>query len=131
MSTLQKLQDWYRSECDGEWEHGCGVSISTLDNPGWSVTIDLDGTSLEGRRFEAVSYGVGKDAVEGSDDWLDCRVEEKRFQGRGGPRKLEEILEIFMRWKVMANQSVDSAPGNAAAPSPLARGRKTHNKHYV
>ena len=35
---LSWLQQWYSAHCDGEWEHGFGVTIATLDNPGWSVT---------------------------------------------------------------------------------------------
>ncbi|HVX91265.1 MAG TPA: immunity 53 family protein [Candidatus Paceibacterota bacterium] len=98
MNHLHKLQEWYRSQCDGDWEHGYGVKITTLDNPGWSVSIDLVGTAVEEKNFEPVLYGVGKDAVEGSDEWLSCRVEEKTFEGRGGPQKLEEILELFLQW---------------------------------
>jgi hypothetical protein len=98
MTVLQELQNWYRAQCDGEWEHGYAIQISTVDNPGWKVTIHLDGTALEEEKFEAVSYGVGKEAIEGSDDWLLCRVEEKRFEGRGGPQKLEEIIKIFLQW---------------------------------
>jgi hypothetical protein len=43
---LSWLQRWYSAHCDGEWEHGFGVTIETLDNPGWSVKIDVEGTEL-------------------------------------------------------------------------------------
>ncbi len=43
---LAWLQDWYRSRCDGTWEHSYGVKIDTLDNPGWLVTVDLGERSL-------------------------------------------------------------------------------------
>jgi hypothetical protein len=98
MNTLRKLQDWYRSQCDGDWEHGYGVKIDTLDNPGWSVTINLDGTNLEGKKFAEIGHGTGRESIEGSEDWLMCRLEEKQFKAYGGPRKLEEMLEIFLRW---------------------------------
>lgn len=98
MSALQKLQDWYGSQCNGDWEHVGGVQIGTLDNPGWSVTIHLEGTELEAKKFERVSYGVGQAAVDASDDWMECRVEEKKFRGHGGPFKLEEILQTFFQW---------------------------------
>jgi hypothetical protein len=114
MNALREIQDWYRSECDGEWEHGYGVKINTLDNPGWSVTIHLDGTAVEERKFASVSYGLGKDAIDGSDEWLYCRVEEKKFEGRGGPHKLEEILEIFLRWT--------KQPNHPAEPTSPSRG---------
>jgi hypothetical protein len=121
MAALDELQYWFRSECDGVWEHGSAVQISTLDNPGWSVTIDLAGTTVEGRKFEPVRLGIGKDAVEGSDDWLYCRVENKKFEGRGGPHKLSEILDIFLRWTRGPNQSpqhnADSRPTSGGSPA--------------
>ena len=88
------------------------MKIDTLDNPGWSVTIDLDGTSLEEKKFSPVAYGVEKEAVERSDDWIHCYVEGKKFVARGGPHKLDEILQIFLRWKEEPNQ-----PPEPTAPS--------------
>jgi hypothetical protein len=38
---LSQLQAWYLAHYDGDWEHGNGVSISTPDNPGWSIEIAL------------------------------------------------------------------------------------------
>jgi hypothetical protein len=38
---LQWLQEWYLEQCDREWEHEYGIKIGTLDNPGWTITIDL------------------------------------------------------------------------------------------
>ncbi|MFK0239099.1 Imm53 family immunity protein, partial [Streptomyces vinaceus] len=34
-----------------DWEHEWGVKIATLDNPGWTVEIDLEETDLEGREY--------------------------------------------------------------------------------
>lgn len=31
---VKRLERGYRSQCDGDWEHGEGVEIGTLDNPG-------------------------------------------------------------------------------------------------
>ncbi|MEH0820740.1 Imm53 family immunity protein [Micromonospora sp. CPCC 205714] len=42
------LQAWYATQCDGEWEHEFGIQIETVDNPGWSVSIDLGDTALSG-----------------------------------------------------------------------------------
>lgn len=33
-SLLYRLQQWYHSMCDGDWEHCYGVKIETSDNPG-------------------------------------------------------------------------------------------------
>ncbi|RRJ95187.1 hypothetical protein Ga0100231_013590 [Opitutaceae bacterium TAV4] len=43
-SALQRLSEWYASQCDGDWEHSYGFKISTLDNPGVAIEIDLFGT---------------------------------------------------------------------------------------
>jgi hypothetical protein len=44
--ALYLLQRWYVAQCDSEWEHGFGVEIGTLDNPGWCIRIDLNHTAL-------------------------------------------------------------------------------------
>lgn len=33
------LAAWFRSQCDGAWEHTAGITIETTDNPGWWVRI--------------------------------------------------------------------------------------------
>ena len=92
MSVLYKLQEWYESQCNEDWEHQFGVSIGTLDNPGWTVTIDLDSTNLAQESFQTV-----EDLRPGR-DWIKCWVENAKFYGVGGPQKLEEIITIFLRW---------------------------------
>jgi hypothetical protein len=42
--SLSILEKWYSGQCNGEWEHGSGVHISTIDNPGWSASIGLHDT---------------------------------------------------------------------------------------
>ena len=99
VGLLQELQDWYRSRCDGEWEHGFGVKIGTLDNPGWSLTIDLVGSGLEGKAFQPVSRGVGLDSFPEGTEWLVCKIEANQFHGFVGPSNLEEMIRVFLRWK--------------------------------
>jgi hypothetical protein len=92
ISVIEELQDWYQSNCDGDWEHHFGVVIETLDNPGWLVTIDLDSTDLAGRIFE-------EDGVIGEEqDWIQCRVEGTKFKGAGSPHRLAEIIRVFLDW---------------------------------
>lgn len=113
MNAMRELQSWFLSQCDGDWEHGYGVKITTLDNPGWSVAIQLADTSLEEVAFEEVTRGVGAEAREGDDDWLTCRVIDRRFEGHGGPQTLEEILAVFLRWKdahPAASENGDKSP---------------------
>lgn len=89
---VQVLEAWYASNCDGDWEHQFGVRIESLDNPGWSVDINLEGTSLDRKEFSA------RRIERSSSDWLDCRVDATTFKGRGGPSNLGEILSTFVEW---------------------------------
>ena len=86
MSSLARLEAWYVRQCNGDWEHLYGVTIETLDNPGWSVTIDLTGTKLEGVPYVS------------DNDEIDCRVERGKWKGTGPPLKLNELLEAFLTW---------------------------------
>ena len=92
-STLQRLSDWYAARCDGDWEHGSGISISSIDNPGFAVDIDLRGTPLE-----SVGYEEKKDQFESEDSWMICRRTKERFEGRGSPSRLEDIVCEFLTW---------------------------------
>jgi hypothetical protein len=89
---LVRLQAWYASQCDGDWEHSEGVEIGTLDNPGWYVRVSLTDTPLDGVEFVDVSE-LGPEV-----DWIDCRVREGKWEGHGGPHKLEELLRRFLDW---------------------------------
>jgi Immunity protein 53 len=92
MSSLRSLEAWYASWCDGDWEHSFGITIETMDNPGWAVRIDLAGTPLAGRPFEPVRTD------RSPDDWFRCSVEADVFKGHGGPGNLHQILDVFARW---------------------------------
>lgn len=48
------ITEWYLSHCDGDWEHQRGIKIDTLDNPGWSVVIDLIDTELQGMKASTI-----------------------------------------------------------------------------
>lgn len=92
MDILRWIQKWYINTCDGYWEHMYGVKIGSLDNPGWSVDIDLTETPLENVNFDRVQYD------RGDGDWVICLKKDGLYQARGGPEKLVEILLIFKRW---------------------------------
>ena len=104
MNTLLEIQEWYKEQCNGDWEHGMGVKIDNIDNPGWSVKISIKETMLEGKSFSPVQYGVGDQAIDGDGKWLICRLEKGEFVGYGGPFKLEEILRVFLDWKNACRQ---------------------------
>jgi hypothetical protein len=98
MSALHDLQEWYLSQCNEDWEHTYGVTIETLDNHGCSLEVELSDTDLEGVKFEERSYGLGEDAKTSGQNWLVCRVKDNKFVGYGGPRKLEEMINVFLSW---------------------------------
>ena len=89
---IEELEKWYYSNCNDEWEHQFGITIDTLDNPGWRVQIDLEGTKLEQVHFEEVKN------IEPELEWIVCNVEDKKFNGNGGPNELKNILNIFINW---------------------------------
>lgn len=90
--SLAWIQRWYRAQCNGEWEHSHGVRIDTLDNPGWTLDVDLAGTNLERQPFAPTKV------ARSEDDWIDCRVEKAQFRGAGGPANLRELVEAFRGW---------------------------------
>lgn len=94
MNHLLQLQEWYESQCNGDWEHSYGISIGTLDNPGWLVEIDLTETSQYGVHFVELQRGD----CERDSDWISCKVTDSKFTGTGGARNLEEILDAFLSW---------------------------------
>ena len=89
---MKELENWYLSNCDGDWEHQYGVTIESLDNPGWRVLIDLIGTKLEQIDFEKINN------TESESEWIVCKVENNKFIGAGGPQKLNGIINIFIDW---------------------------------
>jgi hypothetical protein len=89
---LSRLERWYQGHCDGEWEHGEGVDIGTLDNPGWRVRISIEDTSLVSRPFDRIK-------VERTDeDWVHAWLENGAWNAAGGPLNLREMLTIFLVW---------------------------------
>lgn len=92
MNTLKWLQNWYLENCNGDWEHSYGVKIDTVDNPGWSVEIDLTDTYLEDVLFESI------EEERNEEDWFYCIVRDGVFHGAGGATNLEEILDSFKTW---------------------------------
>lgn len=110
-SALAFLQEWYRSQCNGYWEHANGVTIETLDTPGWMVTIDLTETTLEGRSMPPVRQ------ERSAKDWLACTVERNKFRGQGDSSKLSEILEVFRMW-AGSERGSKSTPEKSAGVKP-------------
>jgi hypothetical protein len=92
LNPIEFLQNWYRTNCNGEWEKVKGITIETMETPGWHVTIDLAETPLSGVGMRPVKI------ERGPADWIDCRVEHDRFLGMGDAAKLPAILQTFEKF---------------------------------
>jgi len=92
MEILKWLQEWYSRQCNGDWEHGSGVRITSIDNPGWHVAINLIGTELENKQVDLIQI------ERTEEDWIYCKIENGCFSGAGGPGNLEEVLRVFYLW---------------------------------
>jgi hypothetical protein len=93
MDVLDWFARWYEAQCDGDWEHDIGPRIETLDNPGWSLKIELSGTDCDGRMFGRIAHNY-----EHETDWWAYWTNGNTFHGVGGPRRLRSLLEAFRDW---------------------------------
>lgn len=88
-----ELVNWFESKCDGDWEHQHGFSITTLDNPGLSLEVDLEGTELVDVHFETRVFD------NGPDDWLSCQKSlGSPFLGCSSPKRFGEVIHCFLNW---------------------------------
>jgi hypothetical protein len=92
VDNVRRLQEWYWSYCDGDWEHLYGVKIDTMDNPGWSITISLIGTKNENLGFDRMKI------ERTDDDWIHAWVDGNVFNVACGALNLDESLGVFLAW---------------------------------
>ncbi|MCB1177393.1 MAG: immunity 53 family protein [Leptospiraceae bacterium] len=88
-NLLNWLQNWFKEQCNGDREHNYGISIETLDNPGWKITIDLEETNWENSTLDLITEEISES------DWFSYGVKDQKFIGAGDPLKLELLIEKF------------------------------------
>jgi len=88
MNNLKLIQNWYVSKCDGEWEHQYGLTLETVDNPGWR--IEIDGESGK----KPIKINVDRD----DGDWFFVNAAENKLKGSCGAENLEELLDHVAKW---------------------------------
>ncbi|MDF7680885.1 Imm53 family immunity protein [Enterobacteriaceae bacterium ESL0689] len=81
------LQNWYQSKCNGKWEHEYGFDISTIDNPGWKVSISGE----YGRKSKTIN-------IDEDDAWIVINANDNHFDGYGSPDNLVAILKYAQEW---------------------------------
>ncbi len=86
---LNWIENWFNSQCNGDWEHNYGMKIETIDNPGWNVEIDFNNTGL---KYGDVPWKLYE---KSENNWIGIKVENNKFYSSGDPKKLHKILEIF------------------------------------
>jgi hypothetical protein len=89
---LTWLVSWYSQQCDGDWEHQYGIKIGTLDNPGWSLEVDLEHTRLSGR------VSSGRLIERSRTDWIHVDVNKNQFIAAGGAGNLSEMITSFRKF---------------------------------
>jgi hypothetical protein len=97
LNALQRLSVWYTEQCNGVWEHEYGINIDTLDNPGWTVTIDLSYVDCHAIAKEGWKY---KREIE--DTWVHAKIEGSKFKAACDPMSLNEVIELFLKEVVKA-----------------------------
>ena len=89
MNSISKLCTWYANQSPDDWQE---VRIVTIDNPGWSLKVDLEGTALSPKPFAETRR-------DSSDtDWLVARKNGNVFEAFGGPLNLDEMIGVFVTW---------------------------------
>ncbi|QWB25001.1 immunity 53 family protein [Streptomyces koelreuteriae] len=69
-----------------------GLPVDRLDNPGWTVAIDLEEATLSGRPYE-------RTGIRRSDSgWVMATVSDDVFQASRGPVNPREVLRLFRDW---------------------------------
>ena len=57
------------------------------------MKIDLVSTGLESKSFKEIKCNYGDEQ-----NWYRCWIEDKKWNGVGGPQNLEAMLQIFLDW---------------------------------
>jgi hypothetical protein len=97
---LSRLQKWFSSNCDGDWEHDTGFSIDVLDNPGWSIELRLEtlGLRIDDR----------KELNQRSEqDWVAITIQSGLLGVYCGPLNLGEAIDVFLSLVTRPRRAAD------------------------
>lgn len=89
---LDWVQDWFTNQCDGMWEHGYGVRVNMISEPGWHVRIELRNTPWAEKKTELVREKLPTGEI------VYYEVKNGYFEAKGGISTLEILLNIFKKW---------------------------------
>ena len=86
---LEWLEKWYKSQCNNEWEHNFGIKIETIDNPGWTLSIDLEDTE---HNLNMVNWSQFGDFDK---RWVGFKIEKNVYYASSDPENLNTLIYIF------------------------------------
>ncbi len=89
VADISWLMAWYAMQCDADWEHQYGIKIETMDNPGWSLKIDLNATEYESMIIDAFVK------IHSEIDWVKYEIKDKVFIGYCGRFNLLQLIRAF------------------------------------
>ncbi len=87
---LNWLSNWYKIECNGDWEHTYGITINITQDRVF-VEIDIDDT-----RFDNDSIMSEIKFESSKNDWVNIEIENQKFVAKGDRSKLIQIIEYFI-----------------------------------
>lgn len=87
------LCSWYAAQANEEWEHEFGIHLDTLDNPGWTLAIDVAETGLDASAFPTFEWDSGT-------EWIRMRgdSDSSKIRGACSPHQLETVVGAFRKW---------------------------------
>lgn len=83
------LQQWYQLQSIGKPEEEQLIHISTLDNPGWSLIVNLKNSAFENIIFNPIKIDRSEN------DWMYASIKNQKFEAYCGPNNFFEILKFF------------------------------------
>jgi hypothetical protein len=89
MDNLDWIQNWFKDNCNGEWEKGEVIQITTLRKPGWELEIDISNTSIADINIKWI---LNESSAQ---DWYGVKIENQKFNAKGDPSKLKFLLGLF------------------------------------
>ena len=92
---LSKLMTWCSAQWDDELEHDLGVSIETLDNPGWMLKVKLVGTNLAEVEMPELEEGSDDSSYPDTSPWIHCSIQNREFVGASDLSQLHRLISVF------------------------------------
>lgn len=89
------LIEWYRANCNDDWEHRYGIKLETLDNPGWLLIVDLVGTSLQGKSMPTLNEGCDPAGNPMTASWIHGTAANNQFRAACDPDQIARLFQLF------------------------------------